>query len=267
MSNPSLPEELLDHIVDFLHGQKEALKSSCLVSKSWIQRARKHLFAFVYIDSATLQLWKNTFPGPSGTPAFYTKYLFINRLQDVAAADGEEGGWIQTFSRVVRFRMHINGSLISLAPFYGFSPILETLHIDFTPFPSSRIFNLIISFPLLKNVTVSTYGGSFDRTGIFDDRHLVPIQPCPLNPPAFTGHLELTIRTGIDPIASRLLSLPSCLHFRGLKLVLHKGTDVSLITALVESCCATLESLYLKCTPMGTHAWHPSPRRYTNLWL
>lgn len=93
MSNPSLPGELLDHIVDFLHGQKDALKSCCLVSKSWVPRTWKHLFAFVFIDtSAKLQLWKNTFPDPSRSPAFYAKRLFIKRLRDVAVVGGEEGG-------------------------------------------------------------------------------------------------------------------------------------------------------------------------------
>ncbi|KAF9644814.1 hypothetical protein BDM02DRAFT_3067122, partial [Thelephora ganbajun] len=50
MSNPyqvHLPPEILDCIVDFLRDQPETLKQCCLVSKSWVSRARSHLFTNV----------------------------------------------------------------------------------------------------------------------------------------------------------------------------------------------------------------------------
>jgi len=37
-SNPYLPPEILDYIVDLLHNSPNALKECCLVSKSWIPR-------------------------------------------------------------------------------------------------------------------------------------------------------------------------------------------------------------------------------------
>ncbi|KAF9644347.1 hypothetical protein BDM02DRAFT_3103092, partial [Thelephora ganbajun] len=43
--HPYLPPETLDYIVDFLHDNRETLEQCCLVSKSWVPRARKHLFA------------------------------------------------------------------------------------------------------------------------------------------------------------------------------------------------------------------------------
>src|ERR1700753_246461 len=51
MSGPRLPAELLDHIADLLR-DRETLESCCLVSKSWIPRARKHLFACVAFHTA-----------------------------------------------------------------------------------------------------------------------------------------------------------------------------------------------------------------------
>jgi hypothetical protein len=45
MSNPDLPPEILDYIIDLLHDEPETLKRCCLVSKSWVPRTRKHLFA------------------------------------------------------------------------------------------------------------------------------------------------------------------------------------------------------------------------------
>ena len=44
MSNPILPEELLDYIVDLLHDRVVVLRSCCLVPKSWIPRTQRHLF-------------------------------------------------------------------------------------------------------------------------------------------------------------------------------------------------------------------------------
>jgi hypothetical protein len=59
MSDPHLPPELSDYIVDLLHDQPETLKWCCLVSKSWVPRTRRHLFgdiAFRYIPD--LEAWK-----------------------------------------------------------------------------------------------------------------------------------------------------------------------------------------------------------------
>ena len=45
MPNPYLPQETLDYIVDLLHDEPETLRERCLLSKPWIPRTRKHLFA------------------------------------------------------------------------------------------------------------------------------------------------------------------------------------------------------------------------------
>ena len=45
MSNPYLPPEILDCIVDILHDQPKTLQKCSLVAKSWIPRIRLHLLA------------------------------------------------------------------------------------------------------------------------------------------------------------------------------------------------------------------------------
>ena len=63
---PYLPLETLDYIVDLLHDESPALKECCLVSKSWIPRTRRHLFAHIRFYSAdNLKSWKKTFPDPT----------------------------------------------------------------------------------------------------------------------------------------------------------------------------------------------------------
>ena len=60
MPHPHLPPELLDHIVDCLHDSEDALRACCLVSKPWISRTRKHLFAQITIRTVSYPLiWKH----------------------------------------------------------------------------------------------------------------------------------------------------------------------------------------------------------------
>ena len=155
---PRFLEELLDHVVDHLHNERHNLKNCCLVSKSWVPRTRKHLFATISLHhEGDLQSWKNVFPDPSISPAHYTKTLVIGCPQSVTAGDVEEGGWLSAFSRVVRLAMYIpsmDRRVISLVPFHGLSPVIKSLRIYLTTFPSSPIFNLICSFSPLENLHV-----------------------------------------------------------------------------------------------------------------
>ena len=74
MPDPRLPPELLDHVLDLLRYEKRVLGSCCLVSKSWIPRTRKHLFANVRFEiERDLESWKKVFPDPSTSPTCYTK--------------------------------------------------------------------------------------------------------------------------------------------------------------------------------------------------
>ena len=242
MSNPHLPAEILDNVVDHLHDAKDELESCCLVSKSWVSRARKHLFAHVAFQSPErLQSWKTTFPDPSTSPARHTNSLFVKLPQTVTPADSEEGGWIPTFSRVVRLEISVDRTcgFESLSLFHGFSPVIRSLRISPTPFPSSHFLNLICSFPLLEDLAVNDWR-FIDYEGVSN------IQPTfiqPSKPPALTGSLELSLATGMGSIAPILLSFPSGPHFKRLDLMWSCDEDMSLTAALVERCHLTLECL------------------------
>jgi len=159
MSNPYyLPPELLDHTIDLLHDNPEALKECCLVSKSWIPRTGKHLFAdTVFRTQNKLQSWLETFPDPFNSPAHHARTLTYSQLVECS----EAGGCITSFSRVVYFDVIGDGfpghSMGSFVPFHGFSPSLKYLRMDFAIFSPSQIFNLTISFPLLEDLTVVSH--------------------------------------------------------------------------------------------------------------
>jgi hypothetical protein len=155
MSDLLLPVEILDHIVDHLHDTQDALRNCCLVSKSWVLRTRKHLFAEIAFRTIeSLESWKKTFPDPSASPVGYAKALFIDCPQAVTA-----GGWIKSFSgveylNVSHHALDLGQSATPLVPFHGFSPVIKTLFRDIYKLPPSQIFDLILSFPLLENLNV-----------------------------------------------------------------------------------------------------------------
>ena len=254
MPNGHLPEELLDDIVDLLHDSGDALKSCSLVSKSWIPRARKHLFTDIKFTSPEhLQSWKSTFSDPSTSPACYTKALLLKYPPCVATTDGEEVGWISTFTRVAHFQvdafdLDIDWSGFNLTPFHGFSPAMRSLRLIFYAIPSSQVFDLIYSFPLLEDLAVTSLDRWMGSNDVLDDQTAVQ----PSISPSFTGSLELDLWTQTDFVASRLLSLSGSIRFRRLQLTLNKKSDASAIAALVETCRFTLEYLEVACELLST---------------
>jgi len=161
MAIPRLPPKILDHVTDLLHDEPETLKQCCLVSKSWIPRTRRHLFADIKFRSADdLVSWKKAFPDIANSPACHIHTLFVGCPWLIVAADGEEGGWIRAFSGVVN--LDVANSVrsftppgFSLAPFYKFSPTLKSLCIGPIHLPSPWLFDLICSFPLLEDLSLA----------------------------------------------------------------------------------------------------------------
>ena len=138
MPTPRLPPELLDHIADLLRDSEKELKNCCLVSKSWVPRTRRHLFVKIRFNTEiTLRSWRETFPDPSTSPAYYTKTLAIECIPvGITAEDAEPGGWIGGFSGVVHLevgdREHAKEVPIgSLLLFHGVSPAVKSLRVDF----------------------------------------------------------------------------------------------------------------------------------------
>ena len=243
MSNPHLPPELLDHIVDLLHYRRNTLRNCCLVSRSWVPRTRKHLFADIKFSTArSLESWKETFPDASTSPARYAKTLLVGCPKAVTAVDAEAGGqWITGFSRVVALDVSGEMTHAGLVPFHGFSPFIKSLRVALTISPdSSQIFDLALSFPLLKNLTVDNYEPVYGPDGPSSVVH-------PLSSPTFTGSLELFMRGGMEPIVRRALSLPGGIHFRRLTLKWYREEDPTLTMGLVEECSHTLEYLGITC--------------------
>ena len=254
----NLPCELLDHIVDLLHDSQTPLKNCCLVSKSWVARTRRHLFAAVlFRTGGRLASWEETFPDPSISPACYTKVLIIRCPYVVTDVDAETdvGRLIGTFSGVERLELgggdlHARGWERTFSLFHAFSPVVKSLRANFSSFPFQHFSRLALTFPLLEDLTMIN---CHDVAQIYRDvsgGSSTVVQSPSL--PTFAGSLELLLRGGMRHTVDWLLSLPNGIHFRKLTLSFFREEDVSWTTELVERCSRTLEFLDVTCNLLGT---------------
>jgi len=240
----SLPPEILDLIVDRLRDEPTALKMCCLVSKLWVLRSRRNLFAHVNFDThgSPIESWMKAFPNPSNSPAHHTQTLTTRGLQLVTAAGTDVGPWIRAFHSVVHLHVYTFGSAESwgddyqdsLIPFHGLSPAVRSLHLYSISTPPSRIFGLLCSFPLLETFTSHASGGG-NRADEWT---------APLASPRLTGSLELcSIGEGIAATIRRLLELPNGLRFTNIAVLCFSMEDFESTMDLVLGCSDTLESL------------------------
>ena len=235
----SLPQEILDLIIDHLHSDPAALKSCCTISSSWFPRSRKHLFDRVEFrtDESHIERWKEAFPDPSSSPACHTRILSIRGLPAITAADADETGWIHTFYRLVRLDLDTFGyedNQISLVPLHQLSPVLTSLTLCHSSIPPSEVFGLVCSFPLLEDLALLSCDGRSDVDG----------WDVPSTSPKFTGTLDLRSMGGIRSVARQLCDLPNGLHFNKIMVgCLNKDFEPTM--DLVSRCLDTLESIRL----------------------
>jgi len=205
MTNPYFPPETLDSIIDLLNDEPETLKRCCLVSKSWVPRTRKHLFAHIEFRSPSdLGSWKKAFPDVANSPGYYARTLIVGYARLVTASDGEEGGWIRlirAFSGVTCLVVKggfkhgggIRASEGSLTPFRGISLTLKSLRLGPILLPYPGLFDFILSFPLLEDLGLT----GFDDPQFNGNRP--PDEPqtaIPSTSPPFTGTLGFHLLGG-----------------------------------------------------------------------
>jgi hypothetical protein len=229
MSKPHLPPEIVDFIIDFLSDDEDALKHSCLVSKSWALRTRRHLFKHIEFEHPKhFSTWRDFFPDPVNSPAIYTRSLSFRPAEWLTNADV---GWRRSFINVSRLK-------ISIGPGYsaGPGPRLGLQSLDVCPMglPLSWVISdLICSFPLLQDLHVVGFGYSDDRDGSISQS---------LRSPPLTG--TLVLGPTVPNIVHRLSKLP----FRFRKIVQEWSYgEVNSVNDFVDGCSDTLEYLEIHC--------------------
>ena len=149
MSRPRFPPEIFDHLIDLLRNNRGTLKQCCLVSKSWISRTRKHLFARIEFRSGPRFVEEDI----SG-PYELTRTLAI----DLREGNIEDDDWIRGFSCVKQLSLSAFHAIVSsFDPFYNLSSSLISLHLC-SYFIHLRVFHFIRSLPLLEDLTLTGDG-------------------------------------------------------------------------------------------------------------
>ncbi|KAF9789197.1 hypothetical protein BJ322DRAFT_1105063 [Thelephora terrestris] len=236
--SPSFPPEIFDLVIDVLQDEPTTLKACCLVSKSWVPRTRRRLFALVLFasDGATNSLgsWMKAFPDPSDSPAHYARNLTITGFAAVEAATTYAHAWVRPFSMIVGLvvTMRWDNSGVALNRLHGLSPTLKSLSVGFDSLPLPEVIDFACSFPFLEDLF-------FHATR---NRHICDPHDIPSTSPKFTGSLVLSGEC--DAITRRLLELPGGLHFSKITM---RCVDVGRVMGLISRCSHTLESLSLVC--------------------
>ena len=235
--------EILDYLVDFLRDETETLRQCCLISKAWIPCTRKRLFATVkFLTSDHIEKWKKAFPDPSKSPAHYTHTLRVKCTGAIATADAAEGGWILAFSHVVCLEVYDRIGP-AFAPFHAFSHTVKSLTVVSIAFSLLDLWNLIVSLPLLENLTL------FCGDGLIPNLETVNTATFP---PALTGTLDLQMaseRMSTGAVDLLVKKLPNGLHFRKFHLDWDRTSHFGCVMKLVEACSDTLEYLDLDYSP------------------
>ena len=228
-----LPQEILDHIVDHLHGEPATLRAICLVSKSWIPRTRIHLFHSVEfrLSGPTLESWMQTFPDTSNSPARYTRRLHLSNIKAAIDKSLDVLPQIHSFNHIMELTVGID--IHHFTQLRGLSPNLKYLHIFHCVAQLLDVLDFICSFPLLEDLVLhylTTEGNTDSRDGL-------PTSP------KFTGSFRWSCSD--RGIVRGLLGLPGGLHFS--KIVVFRSVgDFDLINELVSKCSDTLESLCIE---------------------
>lgn len=237
------PPEIIDLIVDDLHDEPATLKSCCVVSKSCVSRARKHIFARLkfHTSKSHVELWKKTFPDPLNSPAHHTRYLSIFGIPVITAADVGVDGWIRTFHNVVHLHLDCLGDedrQVLLVHFNGLSPTLRSLSLSTT---SIEVFDLICSFPLLEDLSL---------VGVLPSSPGTDGWKIPSVSPKLTGSLHLQSIWEIYTVAHRFCALPGGLRFTKITLTLSIER-IDPVMELISGCSDTLESFSVTCFFLG----------------
>ena len=154
----SLPPEIFDPVVEQLHEGWETLEACSVVSKPWVPRTRRYLFARVkFTNEPSVESWVEAFPDPSDSPAHHTRNSWIRGTPGVIVTTTAAHAWFRTFYSIVRLTVETDtwdDTQTSLVPLHALSSTLRFFSLVRGSIPSSEILNFICSVPCLEDLSL-----------------------------------------------------------------------------------------------------------------
>ena len=235
---PHLPPEIVDDIIELLHDDRKTLHRCCLVSKSWIPRARRHIFNEIKLNSLSLKAWIKSFPDPEKSPAHYARSLVLIGRGIQIEGTGESD-WIQSFINVASFT--VNGiEDAKLKFFHNFSPAVKSLCVSGSA-PISNILALACSFPFLRDLKVLDIEpiDSIDQDGSAFIPSFSPMSA-----------RTLTLDWPLEAITSQMSDLPGGLRFEEIVCKVRHArmteSEFGWMAALIKECSQTLKYIDIR---------------------
>ena len=235
---PRIPQEIIDEILDHLatHSDLRSLRACALVSRSWVQSCRRHIFHTILFAPKSKARWLETFPVPEESPAHLVRDLRFTIGGDNNSAPERFSDYTRRFTNVERITFLAHGCLHPLwTPSFGRLPqSVTSLTIDTDAFDLFQIRDVMVQLPNLNDLSLSGFP--------------VMVAGCALQGIGavlrgrFGGQLRLFRGHVSVGIADVLLGIPTGLHFTEIQIYSTHECLLSVVR-LVEACSKTLVKL------------------------
>ena len=230
---PRIPQDIIDEISDLLAADSDfqSLQSCALLSKSWVQPCRRHLFRVVLFTRKDAVRWFDAFPVPEQSPAHHIRDLRV-RIGGVDCVPERFFEWIPWFMDVTRLSLLGHGFGSSLRPsLWRLPQSITSLTIDTSVFTLVQVWNIMAQLPNLDDLSLS---------GSRTPGALPEIRP-PLRG-RFRGRLLLSGGYSGKGFMGKLAETPSGLCFTDVETSSTRSSFLSAVR-LAEACGKTLVKL------------------------
>ena len=251
---PMLPQEIIDEILGLLASDHDAhcrqsthpLRYCSLVSKSWVESCRRHLFCELSFDARRMWKWLHVFPVSEQSPGHHVKRIYINPRE----TDHVLPKIIERFHGFPKLKMiavsRDGGRCASwTSQFVGLPQFVTSLYLMEESITLRQIRDVINQLPNLDDLRLTGAIPVTDRNEVrgigttLTAKFCGRLEFCSLNPGCSDGD-----------IVNMLLEVPTGLHFKDV----HSRACLSSTVRVVEACSKTLVKLVYE-----FYNWRESP--------
>ena len=267
----TLPQEVIDHVIDLLSEERGALKACALVCRAWLHRCREHLHHSVTIYHQNCCIHPSQIPDLDRLLALpvvaaYTQELILEGKTDYAALrktdadvehNGEEIFWhvLSQFAHVHSLRVkrlfwvaHTLSNKDRLCAAFPYVAKLDVYMSDFVD--AQEFLSFITGFPQLQRLKVERVFWCESATEWFATTGSDPSSYRHLPPDATPGanlqHLQVQhcdVHNMVD--VARWLSSISAAKITSLHLSPPDGDDFTALPLYFRAVVASIERLFL----------------------
>ena len=238
---PRIPQDIIDEILDH-HAAADrffrfrSLRSCALVSRSWVQSCRRHLFRTVVFNCWAVNRWLKAFPVPGESPANHVRELTVDIGGDECVPEGFfEYTSLFTNTKCVRLRGFGGVPPLRDPSLWGLSRSVTSLTVFTDAVTLVQIRDIMAQLPDLDDLRLSGYPTAVDKDMLSGIGTTLKGR--------FGGRLVLAERYVDEDVTNMLLEIPTRLHFTEVIISGLHGCFPSTVR-LAEACGKTLVDLW-----------------------